>query len=205
MEINEPAPLPYGAYNKQEYSIAEYLEMENAATEKHEYYQGEIFAMSGAKFQHNIVIGNMFASLKNKLKGKPCRPLGSDARVHIQKNTLFTYPDISVVCGEPLFLNNDDMNLLNPSIIIEVLSPSTKNYDRGDKFKLYRDIPALKEYILVDPETISIEAFYINAHSQWELTEYKNMDDTLQFKTIKVSMKLEDVYEGTRVLENNGK
>src|SRR6202012_6265077 len=150
MEVREPAV----AYAKRKYSIEEYLEMENAATEKHEYYKGEIFAMSGAKHQHNLVAGNIYAPLKNKLRDKPCKPLNSDSRIHIEKNTLFTYPDISVVCGDPVFLNDDEWNLLNPTVIIEVLSPSTQNYDRGDKFNLYRDIPTLKEYILGEPETI---------------------------------------------------
>ena len=200
MEVREPAV----AYGKKKYTIEEYLEMENAAAEKHEYYQGEIFAMSGPKYQHVLVTGNLFGSLMNELKGKPCKPLVSDMRVHIQKNTLFTYPDISVVCGEPKFLNDDEWNLLNPTLIIEVLSPSTKNYDRGDKFNLYRDIPTLKEYILVEPETIGIESFYINANGQWELKEYKKIDETLQIKSIKVSLKLEAIYEGTKVAGNKG-
>src|SRR5437868_1908188 len=136
MEVKEPAV----AYGKQKYTIAEYLEMEETATEKHEYYQGEIFAMSGSKVPHNIIAGNTFGSLKQKLKGKSCRPFNSDQRIHIQKNTLFTYPDISIVCGNIMTLNNDDWNVLNPTIIIEVLSPSTKNYDRVEKFKLYREI-----------------------------------------------------------------
>ena len=194
MEVNEPAL----AYGKQSYTIEEYLELERTATEKSEYYKGEIFAMSGPKYQHVLISGNIFGQLKNKLKGEPCQPLNSDMRVHIPKNTLFTYPDISVVCGEPEFLNNDEWNLLNPTVIIEVLSPSTKNYDRGDKFNLYRDIPSLKEYILVDSETISIEAFYINTHGHWELKEHKRIDETLQIKTIKVSMKLLEIYDGTK-------
>jgi Uma2 family endonuclease len=198
MEVNEAAL----SYEKRQYSIEEYLEMENAATEKHEYYKGEIFAMSGAKHQHNIIASNLFISLGMKLKGKPCRPLGSDARVHIQKNTLFTYPDISIVCGEPEFLNNDEMNLLNPSVIIEVLSRSTKNYDRGDKFRLYRDIPTLKEYILVDSESIGIEAFSIIAHGNWELKEYNSIEESLEIKTINFSLKLQEIYEGTRAVAN---
>lgn len=196
MEVREPAL----AYGKQKYTIEEYLEMEELATEKHEYYQGEIFAMSGAKHQHNIVKKNVYSSLLSKLKGKPCQPWDSDSRVHIQKNTLFTYPDISVVCGDPEFLNNDEWNLLNPTVIIEVLSPSTKNYDRGDKFNLYRDIPSLKEYILVEPEKISIEAFYINQNGQWELKEYKNLTDILEIKAIQFSMPLTDVYEGAKAI-----
>ena len=195
MEVREPAV----AYAKRKYTIEEYLEMENGATEKHEYYKGEIFAMSGAKHQHNLVIRNMYKTLLNKLDGKPCQPFGSDSRIHIQKNTLFTYPDISVVCGDPQFLNDDEWNLLNPTVIIEVLSPSTKNYDRGDKFNLYRDIPTLKEYILVDTDTIGIEAFSINAQGRWVLKEYKNISDTLSMRSIKISVKLEVIYEGTKI------
>jgi Uma2 family endonuclease len=181
MEVNEPAV----AYSKRKYSIEEYLELENAATEKHEYYQGEIFAMSGARLQHNIVAGNLFAMLWNKLKGKPCKPYNSDIRIHIEKNTLFIYPDISVICGEPESLNNDGLNFLNPTIIFEVLSPSTRNYDRDAKFKLYQDIPALKEYILVEPEAVSIEAWRINDAGTWELKTYNA---------------LAEIYEGTALV-----
>jgi len=194
MEVNEPAL----AYGKQSCTIEEYLELERDATQKSEYYKGEIFAMSGPKYQHVLISGNIFSQLKNKLKGRPCQPLNSDMRVHIPKNTLFTYPDISVVCGEPEFLNNDEWNLLNPTVIIEVLSPSTKNYDRGDKFNLYRDIPSLREYILVDTDTISIEGFYINGHGQWELKEYKKIEDSVQIKSIKVTLKIDAIYEGAK-------
>lgn len=195
MYVREPAI----AYRNQKFTIEEYLEMENAADEKHEYYQGEIFDMSGAKHEHNLVVKNTYFDLGNKLKGKPCQPWGSDTRVHIEENGLFTYPDISVVCGDPEYRNNDDFNLLNPTIIIEVFSASTKNYDRGDKFKLYRDIPTLKEYVLIDPEKISIEAFYINAQSEWALKEYKSIDDVLALNSINVSLSLADIYEDTQV------
>jgi len=166
-EVNEPAV----AYAKQHYSIEEYLEMENAATEKHEYYKGRIFAMSGAKLEHNIVTSNLHTALGQNLKGKPCRPFGSDMRIHIEKNTLFTYPDITIVCGEPKSLNDDNMNFTNPSVIFEVAAPSTRKYDRGKKFKLYRDISTLTEYVLVDPLSISIETFSKNGQGNWELKD----------------------------------
>jgi Uma2 family endonuclease len=172
--------------------------MEEAATEKHEYYQGDIAVRSRRKFQAIIVAGNLLGCLANKLKGKPCQPLGSDMRVHIPKNTLFTYPDISVVCGEPEFLNNDEWNLLNPSVIIEVLPSSTRACDQGNKFKLYRDIPSLQEYILVDLEAISIEAFYVNQQNHWELIEYSSIDETLLLTAIDVAIKLKTIYEGTK-------
>ena len=197
MIINEPAV----AYGKSKYSIAEYLELENAAIEKHEYYDGEIFAMSGNKSQHNIVTTNLLVSLPNKLAGKPCRPYGSDSRVHVEKNTLFTYPDVSVFCRELQSLNNDDLNFLNPTIIFEVLSDGTKDYNRNAKFKLYRDIPSLKEYVLVESEAITIEAFRINASGFWELREYSDMEGTLALQAIGVDLTLKEIYRDTRIWE----
>ena len=192
MEVREPAV----AYGNKKFTVAEYLEIEEAAIEKHEYYQGEIFAMSGPKVPHNIIAGNTFGSLSNKLKGKSCRPFNSDQRIHIEKNTLFTYPDISIICGEVQTLNNDDWNILNPTVIIEVLSPSTKNYDRGEKFKLYRDIATLKEYILIDSESVNIEVFYINKEGNWELKEYKNISEILSLQAVQTSLELKEIYEG---------
>ncbi len=194
MEVNEAAI----AYSKQKISIEAYLEMENASLEKHEYYKGEIFAMSGAKVPHNKIFKNLLGNLFIKLKGKKCQPYGSDARVHIQSNTLFTYPDISIVCGEVLTLNNDEYNVLNPTVIIEILSPSTKNYDRGEKFKLYRDITTLKEYILVDSESIHVEVFRLNEKNHWELEEYNDANSNLFIKTINENLLIAEIYEGVK-------
>lgn len=124
MDNNIREPLP--VYNRKKISAEEYLEMEEAATEKHEYYRGEVFAMSGSKVAHNIICGNVFAGLHTKLKGKECKPFNSDQRIHIEANTLFTYPDVSVVCGEVQTLNDDNWNVLNPTIIVEVLRHQPK-------------------------------------------------------------------------------
>jgi Uma2 family endonuclease len=193
MELNEPAV----AYKKQYITEEEYLAMEEQSMEKHEYYKGEVFAMSGTKVPHNIIAMNLSRDIATHLRGKPCKPFNSDQRIYIEKNGLFTYPDISVVCGKTETRNNDNWNILNPTIIIEILSASTKNYDRGDKFKLYRDIPFLKEYILVDSESISIEAFFINNNNHWELREYRDIADELWIENIQLSIPLKDVYEGT--------
>ncbi|MCO5235432.1 MAG: Uma2 family endonuclease [Chitinophagaceae bacterium] len=192
MEVREPLV----AYGKQKFTVGEYLAMEEDAVEKHEYYKGEIFAMSGAKVPHNTICSNLFGELAIRLKGKKCRPYGSDQRIHIESNTLFTYPDISVICGEPVTLNNDNWNVLNPAVIIEILSPSTKNYDRSEKFMLYRDIPSLKEYILVDSEHLHIEAFRLNATHRWELEEYRSTKDQLHIKAINEAIPLADIYAG---------
>jgi Uma2 family endonuclease len=193
---------PLVAYGKKTFTIAEYLEMETAAVEKREYYDGEIFAMPGANIQHNIITANTLGSLHQLLKAKGCRPFNSDMRVHIEANTLFTYPDISVVCGTPKTLDNDNFNLLNPVLVFEVLSKSTKSYDRGDKFKLYRDIPTLKEYILIDSENIGIEAWRINSNNHWELEEYRTIDEILSIPALQVSILLADIYEGTNFMQH---
>lgn len=193
--VREPAI----AYGKQKFSIEEYLEMENAAVEKHEYYRGEIFAMSGAKMAHNRISGNVYATLHQKLKGKSCQPYNSDQRVHIKSNTLFTYPDVSIVCDKEVFLNDDEWNLLNPSVIIEVLSPSTKNYDRGEKFMLYRDILTLREYILVDSARVHIEVFRLNANQRWELEEYSSLKDQLHIKAINEHIDITEIYDRVKI------
>lgn len=196
MKVREPAP----AYSHKKWTIEEYLQMENASFEKHEYYQSEIFAMSGTKLTHNIIATNVLSELRQKLKGSKCRPYNSDQRIFIEKNTLFTYPDISVVCGEVKTLNDDEWNILNPTILIEVLSPSTKSYDRGDKFKLYRDIPSLRQYILIDTLSVSVEAFCINTSGLWQLKEYKNIHEILCIDAISTELPLKEIYEGTKLI-----
>ena len=195
MELEDPGI----AYNKRKYTIQEYLEREKAAERKSEYYQGEIFAMSGASNRHNIIFSNLFGDLAYRLKGRPCQPYGSDMRIHIPENTLFTYPDISIICGDIQPSPEDVDTAIEPSVLIEILSPSTRNYDRGGKFKLYRDIPSLREYILVDSEAVGIEVFRIDPHSHWTLEEYKTMDDTLVIQTIGISISLQDIYERTKL------
>jgi Uma2 family endonuclease len=196
MEIREPAV----AYSHKKWTIEEYLEMENEATEKHEYFQGEIFAMSGTKVPHNIITRNLLVILANKMKGTGCQPFGSDLRIHIERNTLFTYPDISIICGDIKTLNDDEWNITNPIVLIEVLSPSTKNYDRGEKFKLYREIDSLKEYVLVDSRSVFIEDFFINDKKNWELKEYKNSGETLQLHALPISVALKEIYDGTKLI-----
>lgn len=192
--IREPIP----EYANQKISIEEYLAFERSSQEKHEYYKGEVFAMSGAGLTHNALFSNLFIAIGNLLKGKSCFPYGSDMRLHIPQNTLFTYPDISIYCGKTEQL--DDDNALNPIVLIEILSPSIRNYDRGGKFILYRAIPTLKEYILVDTESIFIEAFRINQSGHWELEEYKSPDQTLSFPSLSITVALKEIYQGTKLL-----
>ena len=141
--------------------------------------------------------------LAQLLKGKSCQPYGSDLRIHIPSNTLFTYPDISIFCGDVKTLNDDEWNALNPTALIEVLSPSTKGYDRGNKFKLCRDIPALREYILIDSLSVSVEAFAINEKGNWELREHTSPEATLYLSSIQTSITLKEIYEGTKLISSD--
>lgn len=188
--IQEPAV----DYNKKRYTIEEYLEMERASDVKHEYYQGEIFAMAGASKNHITISMNVSGELYNRLKNKSCRPYGSDMRVHIPENTLFCYPDISIFCGDPTTTDKEKDTALHPTIIIEILSKSTRTYDQTTKFDLYRDIPTLKEYILIDSERIGVTSFRINAHNRWVLEDYKTLQDTVLIPTVDVSLSMKDIY-----------
>jgi Uma2 family endonuclease len=174
----------------------EFLSLERESHDRHEYYKGEIYLMSGASLKHNIIEDNIRGDLHVFLKEKKCRSFGSNLRIHIPKNTLYTYPDILIVCNDPIFVDGEFDTLLNPAIIIEILSPSTANYDRGAKFNLYREIETLKEYILIDSATIHFVHYIKNADSTWTLSETKNLDDPFYINTIQLQLPLSEVYSG---------
>lgn len=195
MEVHEPVP----AYKRQFISAKEYLEQEKISLEKHEYYKGEIFAMAGAGNRHNVIFKNVYLAVGIALKGKKCQPYGSDLRIHIPENTLYTYPDISIICGEIIPSPEDEDTAIKPTVLIEILSPATKNYDRGEKFMLYRDIKTLKNYVLIDSQSIHAEVFSINQNNLWELKEYKLQSDILAINSIQFTITLYDIYEGTKL------
>jgi Uma2 family endonuclease len=206
MELKEPIVV----YGKKRFTEEEYLQMEKLSNERHEFYQGEIFqmhghgdllAMSGAANRHNIIYSNLFTGLGIRLKGNSCQPYGPDLRIHIPQNTLYTYPDISVICGELQTTPGDDESFVQPTVLIEILSPYTKNYDQGEKFRLYRDIPAFREYILVDTEFVRIYVFRINKGGYWELEEYKSLTDELSLSSIHVTIPVSEIYERTKIPE----
>ena len=133
-------------------SEEEYLEQERKAPFKSEYYKGEVFAIERAKRKHNAIVTALIASLYPFLKDRPCEVYPSDMRVGNKQDRFYTYPDVSIVCGKPEFIDDKEDVLLNPSVVIEVLSESTEKSDRGGKFALYRNIPSIQEYILVSTE-----------------------------------------------------
>jgi Uma2 family endonuclease len=172
----------------------EYLSAERAASQKYEYYNGEVFAMSGASLKHNVIFRNTYIKLGLKLQGKSCQPFGSDLRIHIPKNTLYTYPDITIICGEPETTDDTTDTISNPTVIIEILSKSKRDYDKGSKFTLYRDIPTLKDYILIDSESVRVEKYSRNVDNSWLLNEYKTEKDSLLIESIQESLSLSDIY-----------
>ena len=194
-EVKEPSPK----YNF--VSQEAYLAMERASDTKHEYFKGEVFAMSGASNEHNDIAYNINLLVAPFLHGKKCKLYGSDFRVHIPENTLYAYPDFTIVCGKTETTDIYTDNLTNPSVIIEVLSKSTEDYDRGSKFMLYRSIKPLKEYILIDSTAISIEHFEKQEDKSWRLTEFKQLSDSFFISTIVLTLQLKDVYEDVSIVQ----
>jgi Uma2 family endonuclease len=174
----------------------EYLAFERNAPEKHEYYRGQIFNMSGASRNHNLAESNVRGGLYNFLKGKKCREYGSNHRVNVKTESLYAYPDIVVVCGEEKYLDDEFDTLTNPSLIFEILSPSTADYDKGLKFELYRALESFKEYVLIDPSKIHLTHYQKNADGSWLMKEYKSMNDTLTLGFIEMPLSLKDCYDG---------
>lgn len=179
---------------KQKRSIEEYLAFERASDTKHEYFQGDVFAMAGGTARHSIITTNISASLHSQVRQRICTVYSSDMRVKVQQHTLYTYPDVSVVCGESQYEDEREDTLLNPTVIIEVLSPSTENYDRGKKSQFYRTIPSLQEYILVAQDDIHIEHFVRHSDHQWLFSETTLRDREILLASIDCSVALEDVY-----------
>lgn len=177
---------------------AQYLELERKAERRSEFYQGEIFAMSGGSLEHTMIISNLSGEFHAFLKGKPCKGLSQDLRLHIHENGLYTYPDFMVICGKPEMADATYMDtLLNPTLIIEVLSPSTESYDRGRKFGLYRSIPSLKEYGLISQDRYSVDKYFKNEDGNWEFNGATGPDhEPIHFRSLDFYLSMADIYAG---------
>jgi len=176
-------------------SPEEYLAMEEQADHKSEYFNGEIFAMVGASINHNRITGNINAFFNTALARSTCESFASDMRLQVKANGLYTYPDVMVVCGKPEFATGRNDTITNPILIVEVLSPSTKNYDRGQKFMLYRAIETLLDYVLVDQDRPHVEYFHRLDDGRWILTEFDTMDASLQLEALQLEIPLSRIYQ----------
>ncbi len=173
----------------------EYLEIERTAEGKSEYVNGEMFAMSGATRQHNIITINVAASLHSQLRKRDCTVYSSDQRVKVSATGLFTYPDISVVCGEAKFEDARQDTLVNPTVIVEVLSKSTEGYDRNEKFAHYRRMESLKQYLLVSQFRHHLELYSRLPDGQWVLTETDDPVGEIHLSSVHCVLSMPDVYE----------
>ena len=173
----------------------EYLRRERLAESKSEYLNGEIFAMTGASRQHNRITINISSSLNLQLKGRPCETYAVDMRVKVRASGLYTYPDVAVVCGDPQFEDEYVDTLLNPTLLVEVLSQSTERYDRIAKTSYYRTIDSLAEHLLVAQDEIRLEQYVKRPNRQWLLSEYRELDEVVELTAIGCELRLSDVYD----------
>ncbi|HLK97332.1 MAG TPA: Uma2 family endonuclease [Hymenobacter sp.] len=195
-------PLEKPAYLTPE----DYLRQERQAEFKSEYYRGEVFAMSGARLEHNRLVANLIISLGARLSGSGCEVFPSDLRLHIPETTLYTYPDVMVVCGKPEMLDEEFDTLLNPRLIVEVQSESTANYDRGNKAMLYRRIASLQDYVMIDSTMLSAAVLSRTAEEGvWNLRETTKSTDELILPSLGLRLPLEEVYRGVDFNEQNNK
>jgi Uma2 family endonuclease len=174
---------------------AQYLEIERRAERKSEYYNGEMFAMAGAKQAHNRLVANLVAGLHRQFRSRPCDVYPSDMRVRVSPGGLYTYPDVVAVCGEQRFLDDQRDTLLNPGLLVEVLSPSTEAYDRGRKFEQYKSIESLRDYLLVASDRLHADLYMRQADGRWLLTSADSLEDSLTLESVGAQLTLADLYE----------
>lgn len=180
------------------YSIEEYFRIADDSEQKLEYIDGDVVAMAGGTYNHSLITANVTGELRQLLKGKPCRVLESNLRVGIPNNLRFMYPDVPVVCGKPEFDPRDRKNLtlVNPRLVVEVLSPGTERNDRGEKFTRYRELASLQEYVLVSQNRAQVETFFRQSDGTWLLTPYAGMGTIVRLRSLEIQLPMTEIYSG---------
>jgi Uma2 family endonuclease len=186
--------LPVSTLSSHFLSPEEYLEIERKAVDKSEYYNGEMFAMSGVSRWHDRIATMLTVLLEQHLAGKRCETFSANMRVLAIPNGLYTYPDLSVVCGEPQFADPHVDTLTNPTLLVEILSPSTEDYDRGKKAKLYRAIPSLQELLLISQDSYEVELYRRQPDGTWTLIETKGLESEIALTSIGYTLSLQELY-----------
>ena len=176
------------------YTAKEYLVLEREAEFRHEYLDGEIFEMAGANKRHNLISINMIRVIGNQILDRECSVYGSDMRIRIPVMETYTYPDVVALCGPEEFEDETEDNLLNPALIVEVLSKSTEAYDRGAKFEHYQTIESFREYVLITQEPFRVEQFVRRDTSTWTYFEFRSADDVVKLASIDCEICLRDIY-----------
>lgn len=190
---------------KKRYTPQEYLEIDRKAERKSQYFDGEVFMMAGESPRHNLIVANLLRELGNQLKGRRCTAYASELRTKVDPSGLYTYPDISVICDEPRFDDEGRDTVLNPTLIIEVLSESTEAYDRGAKFGQYRKIDSLRQYILVEQERAHIEIYTRQPEDHWVLADFEALETEAPLESIDCRLRLAEVYDKVRFQEAGDK
>ncbi|MEM8524828.1 MAG: Uma2 family endonuclease [Bacteroidota bacterium] len=189
---------------KKYYSFEEYLALEEIATEKHEYHNGEIIEMAGGTGDHSNIANRTATALNNAIDEaeKNCIVFNSDLKVRIEKHNKAIYPDLSVVCGDIEYFNESETVLSNPILLIEVLSKSSKDYDKGGKFELYRSIPSFQEYMIIYQTIPKVQTWYKESEELWRLGNAEGLDQSITLHSIGCTIKLADIYKGARNLKD---
>ena len=182
------------------YTVEEYFAIEESSAVRHELYGGEIFAMAGASLAHNRIVGNIYAALRTRLAGSPCEAFSNDLRLRTPGG-LYTYPDVLVVCGGVELSTDDRLDtVLNPTLLVEVLSDSTRDYDRGGKFALYRELPCLREYLLVEQTALLVEHYISPAltggsvRDEWSRQQYTGTQARITLASLGIDLSLTEIY-----------
>ncbi|MCA6523650.1 MAG: Uma2 family endonuclease [Pseudanabaena sp.] len=176
------------------YTTAEYLELEEQSASKNEYHNGEIIPMTGGTTNHNTITLNTALLLKLALKGQPYKVFMNDVRLWIDRDRFYTYPDLMVISDQPIYQSQNQTIVTNPTLIVEVLSKSTRNYDLGEKFGYYRTIPTLREYLLIEQSHPQI-LHYAKVDTKWLLTEYENISDLISLQSLPCELAIAQIYE----------
>ena len=176
-------------------SIADYQRLEEETQQKYEYHDGEVFAMAGADLKHNAISGNAIAELNRALRKEECNVFTSDQKVRIDAVNRFLYPDVSVTCGSVERSEKDTKAIINPILLIEVLSDSTESYDRGDKFALYSKLPSLQEYVLVQQHRPAVQIYYRATNTDlWQITWIEGLAETIRLQSVEAELSVQELY-----------
>lgn len=179
-------------------TFAEYLQQEIESDTKYEYHNGKIYAMAGGTLNHGKICGNVYTELRGILKGSNCLPFNSEIKLHIEKTDSYVYPDAMVICGDVETPENNEHAVTNPVLIIEVLSKSTAEYDRGDKFYFYRQIPGFREYVLIEQDRHIVDVHFKAAQTNmWRITRYQGLKAAVKLQSVGAEINMEDLYFST--------
>lgn len=185
---------------QRQYTVEDYFLVEESSPIRHEFYNGEIFAMAGGTVAHSQVCSNVLSFLSVALERTPCRALGSDMRL-LTPRGLYTYPDVMVICGQVKLVAGREDTVKNPVLLVEVLSDATRNYDRGEKFDLYKEIATFREYLLIEPKVVHVEQLRCRAGGRWAPSVHDRLEQTLTLSSLSIELPVREIYR--RVLADS--